>query len=36
VDRADRHRVVSLVAEVDLDLYGTYDAFKHTVEFDGS
>jgi hypothetical protein len=30
------HRVVSLVAELDLDLYGTNDEFKHTVEFDGT
>ena len=31
-----RHWVVNLVADLDLDLYGTYDAFNHTVEFDGS
>ena len=27
-----RHWVVNLVADLDLDLYGTYDKTKHTVE----
>lgn len=30
-----QHRAVSLVAELGLDLYGTYDEGKHTVEFNG-
>jgi monoamine oxidase len=30
-----QHRAVSLVAELGLDLYGTYDEGKHTVEFHG-
>jgi hypothetical protein len=31
-----RHWVVNLVADLDLDLYGTYDKAKHTVDFDGT
>ena len=30
-----QHRAVSLAAELGLDLYGTNDETKHTVEFNG-